>query len=83
MEIIRVLHQHCSRLELGTPGALHLDHTDEGLQQVNFFSMIQKIVCGDNWPSVGSMMIDIFMFMIIHYLFQYFIQFSTLKNVVC
>ena len=22
--------------------------------------MIQKIVCGDNWPSVGSMMTDMF-----------------------
>ena len=80
MEIIRVLDQQTGA---GTPGALHLDHTDKGLQQVNFFSMIQKIVCGDNWPSVGSMMRDISMFMIMHYLFRYFIQLSTLKNVVC
>ena len=74
VEIIRVLQQHCSRLELGTPGALHLDHTDKGLQQVNFFS--------DMWRQLAYGL-ACFISIIILYLYHYFIQLSTLRNIVC
>ena len=53
VEIIRVLQQHQQTGD-GDTGALHLDHTDKGLQQVNFFSnMWIQLAC-------GTMTIDMF-----------------------